>query len=202
MAKKRMTGEARRRQIVRVSTGLFVKKGFSGTTTREIARKAGISEAVIFRHFSRKEDLYRAIIGSRCDGSDGKSRLMGAIEGKKGRDVFREVASFLIREHQRDQTLMRLLTQSALERHDLAEVFIKTRGLELIEFLERQIKELVREGRLRKVDPKIAARAFMGMVLHFSLSQELYGLKRYFKWPNDRVVDTFVKIFFDGVTRR
>ena len=55
MAKKRMTGEARRRQIVRVATSLFVKRGFRGTTTREIARKAGISEAVIFRHFSRKE---------------------------------------------------------------------------------------------------------------------------------------------------
>ena len=64
--KKRMSGEQRRSQIVVVAASLFSKKGFRGTTTREIAQKARISEAVIFKHFRRKRDLYKAIIDARA----------------------------------------------------------------------------------------------------------------------------------------
>jgi AcrR family transcriptional regulator len=200
--KKRMTAEERRAQIVGVATLLFARKGFKGTTTREIARKAGISEAVIFRHFSKKEALYTAIINAKCNDKDGQSRLIKALEGKSGREVFREVANFLIGEHQRDPTFMRLLTFSALEEHKLSDIFIKTKGMELMEYLGGHIRRLIKEGLIRTVDPIIAARAFMGMVLHYSMSQEIYGLKRYFKRPNNRVVNTFVEIFFEGLQRK
>ncbi len=200
--RKRLPGPERRAQIVEVATLLLVKKGFKGTTTREIAAKAGISEAVIFKHFSRKEDLYRAIIDQRCDDGLGRSRLKSVVEGKRGREFFREVAAFLINEHTKDPTLMRLLTLSALEKRDMSEVFLKTRGLEFMEFVEHEIRAQIRKGVFRKVDPKIAARAFLGMVFHYSMSQEIYGMKRYFSFSTKKVVDTFVDIFFEGVMRR
>lgn len=199
---KRMSGEDRKAQIVKVATQLFAKNGFKGTTTREIAKKAGISEAVIFKHFSRKEDLYKAIIDSRCSEGTGQSRLISHLKGKKGKEVFKDLAAFLLNEHQRDSSFLRLLTYSALEKHDLSEIFIKTKGLELIEFIEAHIKSLIDEGTLKKTDPAVAARAFMGMVLHYSISQELYGLKKYFDRPNETVIDIFVNIFFEGMKRR
>ncbi|MFQ5353634.1 MAG: TetR/AcrR family transcriptional regulator [Thermodesulfobacteriota bacterium] len=202
MMKKRLTANKRKAQIVRIATALFVKKGFKGTTTREIARKAGISEAVIYKYFAKKEDLYRAIISAECDDDLGKSRLYGALEGKEGRELFYELAFFLITENTRDQTLMRLLTQSALERRELSEVFIKIKGLELIEFLEKNIKELIKEGVFKEVDAGLAARAFLGMVLHYVMSQEIYGLKKYCKRSTSEAALTFVDIFFDGISRR
>src|SRR3989304_5650061 len=51
-----------RDKILESAIRLFAEKGFSGTTTREIAEKAGVNEALIFRHFSTKRDLYSAII--------------------------------------------------------------------------------------------------------------------------------------------
>lgn len=199
---RRMSGPERRAQIVRVATGLFIQRGFKGTTTREIARKAGISEAVIFKHFRRKEDLYSAIIASKCDDGFGESRLLAVIKGKKGRELFLSLAGFLITEHRSDPSFMRLLTYSALEKHDLSEMFIRTRGIELFEFLEERIKEMIESGTIRKVDPQLAARAFLGMVLHYSLAQEIYGLKKYYEWDDDHVAGAFVDIFFDGVKRR
>lgn len=200
--KTRMTGAERRDQIVRVATELFARNGFKGTTTREIAGKAGVSEAVIFKHFSKKQALYNAIIDSRCNDRLGQSRLIGQIKGKKGREVFKTIASHLISEHQKDPSFLRLLTYSALEKHELSEIFIKTKGLELIEFLEAGIKELMEAGIFKKIDPAIAARAFIGMILHYSISQELYGLKRYFQRPNEVVIESFVEIFFEGMMRR
>ena len=201
-SKKRMTKEARRAQIAGVAAMIFARKGFEGTTTREIARKAGISEAVIFRHFPKKEVLYSAIIDKRCNDTEGRSRLMKALEGKSGREVFREVARFLITENRKDPSFMRLLTFSALEGHKLSDIFIKTKGLELVEFLEGHIKTLINEELLREVDPAVAARAFIGMVAHYSMSQEIYGLKKYFKKSNDYVIDIFVDIFFEGLERK
>jgi AcrR family transcriptional regulator len=197
-----MTAEERRAQIVEVATFLFAKKGFKGTTTREIAAKAGISEAIIFRHFSKKEELYSAIVNRKCSDKDGQSLLLKALEGKKGRDVFREVATHLITEHRKDHTFMRLLTYSALEEHRLSDIFLKTRGMELIGYLEAHIRDLMKDGLIRQVNPTIAARAFMGMVLHYSMSQEIYGLKRFSKTPAEEVIETFVDIFFKGVERR
>lgn len=202
LSKTRLTGAERRRQIVRVAAELFAGRGFGGTTTREIARGAGISEAVIYRHFSRKEDLYRAIIDDRCDDSAGRSRLMGLLEDKTGREVFTVVARFMVEEHQADPAFMRLLSFSALEQRDLSEIFIKTRAIELLGFLEGRIRELMEAGVFKEANPKLSARAFLGMVLHYSYSQELYGLKRYYKHGNEEVIETFVDIFYEGMRRR
>lgn len=201
-SRKRMTGEERREQIVRVATDLFAREGFKGATTREIARRAGISEAVIFKHFAKKEDLYKAIIDSRCSDTEGGPRLIGMLKDKSGREVFTTVAVYLLEEHQKDPSFMRLLTYSALEQHSLSELFIKTRAMELLGFLEDKIGELIREGSMREVDPALAARAFIGMVDHYSIGQELYGFKRYFKRPLEEVAAAFVDIFLEGIKRR
>jgi AcrR family transcriptional regulator len=44
-------------QISKAALGLFIKKGIKATTTREIARKAGIAEGTIYRHFKSKNDI-------------------------------------------------------------------------------------------------------------------------------------------------
>ncbi len=199
---KRMAADERKKQIVKVAMSLFARNGFKGTTTREIARQAGISEAVIFKYFSKKERLYNAIIDARCNDTQGQDRLMISLKGKEGRGVFGAIASFLIAEHRNDPSFLRLLTYSALEKHDLSDIFIKRKGLELIEFVEAHIKKLIEQGVFKELDPAIAARAFMGMVFQYSISQELYRMKRYFRRTDSVVVDTFVDIFFDGMRRR
>jgi AcrR family transcriptional regulator len=200
--KKRMAGPERRRQIVEVAAALLVKKGFKGTTTREIARKAGISEAMIFRHFSKKEVLYKAVLDSKCHDSRGEDRFVKVLRDKRGKDLFREAAMYLLREHQKDPSLMRLLLFSALEKQQLSEIFIKNRGFEVMGLMEEQLKALMKSGTIRRLDPKIAARGFIGMVLHYTLSQEIYGLKKYYIWPNEYIADNFVEIFFEGILRR
>lgn len=46
-----------REKILTVALALFQKNGFEGTTTKEIARKAGIAEGTIFNYFKTKEDI-------------------------------------------------------------------------------------------------------------------------------------------------
>jgi AcrR family transcriptional regulator len=58
-------------RIIEAAIKLFSEKGFNGTTTKEIAETAEVNEALIFRHFSTKRDLYGAIIEKKISEEPG-----------------------------------------------------------------------------------------------------------------------------------
>lgn len=60
--RRRMTGEERREGILDAALALFSEKGFRAATTRELAARAGITEAMIYRHFRSKLDVLRGVI--------------------------------------------------------------------------------------------------------------------------------------------
>jgi AcrR family transcriptional regulator len=57
----KLSGDERRQAIIRAVRKVFADKGFHGTTTRELADAAGVSEALLFKHFPNKEALYSAM---------------------------------------------------------------------------------------------------------------------------------------------
>jgi AcrR family transcriptional regulator len=57
---------------------LFARKGFAGTTTKEIAEAAGVSEALVFKHFPSKAALYEEILQLGCQG-DPALECLGAV---------------------------------------------------------------------------------------------------------------------------
>jgi AcrR family transcriptional regulator len=60
----RLAPAERRQSIVDAAVPLFARKGFAGTTTREIAEAAGVSEALVFKYFASKTALYEAMFDS------------------------------------------------------------------------------------------------------------------------------------------
>jgi TetR/AcrR family transcriptional regulator, transcriptional repressor of aconitase len=68
MAMTRLDSDERRKAIVAAAVPLFARKGFAGTTTKELAEAAGISEALLFRHFPSKKHLYEEILRLGCEG--------------------------------------------------------------------------------------------------------------------------------------
>lgn len=58
----RMPAAERRRHLVETAIRLFTEGSYRGTTTAEIARAAGVSEPILYRHFASKRDLYLAAL--------------------------------------------------------------------------------------------------------------------------------------------
>src|ERR1041385_5263002 len=116
----RMRAENRRTQIVAIASELFSQKGFRGTTTKEIADRAGVSEAIIFRHFTTKDDLYRAILDYKVRQVTDRMQLNlnDAASRKDDNAYFGSLAFEMLEFHSKDRTFMRLLLFSALEGHD------------------------------------------------------------------------------------
>jgi AcrR family transcriptional regulator len=67
---RKLSGEERRAAIIKAVRQVFAEKGFDATTTRELAAAAGISEALLFKHFPNKEALYSAMQMACCNQSD------------------------------------------------------------------------------------------------------------------------------------
>jgi AcrR family transcriptional regulator len=197
--KKRMSAGGRREQILQGAMGLFAQKGFRGTTTREIAQRLGISEALMFKYFPSKEFLYRAIIERRTDGSEEMFFPKEAIEAKDDRQVFRSIASYLISKNTEDPTFMRLVQYSALEGHELSRIFFQTHAMERTKLLSRYIRQRIKERAFKKVPPLLAARAFIGMIIQYVQAREIYGMKNIFPFSQKTVVDTFVETFLNGL---
>jgi len=59
--KTRITREERKISIVESARPLFADKGFNGTSVRAIARAANVSEALLYKHFSSKDELYKEV---------------------------------------------------------------------------------------------------------------------------------------------
>lgn len=76
----RMSAEERRRSILAAAVPLFAQRGFKGTTTKEVARAAGVSEALLYRHFPNKEALYREIKDITCGSKVEHSKMIAQLE--------------------------------------------------------------------------------------------------------------------------
>jgi AcrR family transcriptional regulator len=75
MATTRLDSDERHKAIVAAAVPLFARKGFAGTTTKELAEAAGISEGLLFRHFPSKKHLYGEILRLGCEGDPALERL-------------------------------------------------------------------------------------------------------------------------------
>ena len=203
----RMKGDARREQILATAVSLFSQRGFKGTTTKEIAKAAGVSEAMVFRHFENKEALYGAILETK-DCQDGVRRfpwdanplLQKAIEKKDDHAVFYHIALDAMNKHQRDVAFMRLLFYSALEEHDLAQRFFNDFVEKVYEFIGGYIAKRQRDGAFRKLNPRIAVRAFLGMLIHHSLNNILWDKERtILDVSNETAAKNFAEILLNGI---
>jgi AcrR family transcriptional regulator len=198
-----MAGDERRQQILCLAMDLFARRGFRGTTTKEIAQAAGVSEAMVFRHFATKEELYHAILDQKAcaDGMQDPCELLSeAIARKDDQAVFEQLAMAMMQHHEHDTQFLRLLTHAALEGHELKQMFWERSVRPLYEFLCGYIRERQQDGVFRDVDPVVVVRAFAGMIIHHSLNNTLWDTERsLLQITNEQAASEFTNILLQGI---
>jgi len=190
------TRRDRREDILAASLHLFATKGFHGTSMRDIAREAEITEGLIYHYFESKRDLFRAIIDEYsflpllrtlpdlADQLDLRALLIVLARGFF--DVLKQ-----------NTELTRLLLQEVQVFPEEKEVFfadaVNQSILELAKILEGRMNEKARS----QVDPEMAARLFFNALLAFFVEQEILGGKHMLPADEgsyiEHLVDMFVK---------
>jgi AcrR family transcriptional regulator len=199
--KTRMKAEERRAAIVREAIRVFAECGFHGATTRKLAAALGVTEPVLYQHFPSKDDLYRAIIESKAAEVQGQAgHLRELARGSDDRAFLCALGELILRRYEEDPELSRLLLFSALEGHELAEMFFERLYVGFFHLVTSYIRRRIREGAFRKVQPEIAARGLIGMLSYHGLVGILYPgkLKRH---DRRRVAAQTVETYLEGIYR-
>lgn len=199
-AQIRYSSADRREQILDVASSLFAEQGFRGTTTRVIADRAAVTEALIFRHFPSKEELYWSVLERKINSAGARERMAEVLQaGGDDLAVLSRLALQVLERRAKDSTLSRLLIFSALERHELSQRFYRNYVADYFEVLANFVRMGIAAGRFREMDPLLAARAFLGMVVYHSWIQELYGGKEIQQFDNEVVSRTLATIWLQGM---
>lgn len=127
----RIPAEQRKSAIAAAAMALFARKGFHGTTTKDLAEAAGVSEALIFSHFPSKEDLYKNVQFLSLEAeSEARALLLPRKPGTEALVIAVQTLVFEVFESfagkDRSELMRRLQTYSMLEDGRFASAFFET----------------------------------------------------------------------------
>jgi len=178
--KSRMHADDRHRQLLRVAIESFARNGFSGTKTKDIAAAAGVSEAILFRHFATKEDLYHAILDMKDDKESAEQshrELQAFMDKRDDAGLFRRLAKGIFTSFGEDPAFHRLMFYASLEGHLLANLFRERFVLPTGQLLGKYILQRQKEGAFRRCNPKVAVSFALGTIVHYSMSRHVFDLE-------------------------
>lgn len=201
--KSRMHAEQRRQHFIEAALHLFSTRGFRGTTTKAIADAAGVSEGLLFRHFSTKEDLYAAILREKARQAGFDARLDTLRrQARRGDDVrlVHELVRTMLDSYRRDPDFERLMLYAALEGHELATASQRLFGRPAFAFLREYVADRQRAGVFVAGDPGLLVFALVALPAYFGLVTEFLGGQP--AQRSDReVAEVFTHLILDGVRR-
>ncbi len=193
--------ETTQEKILEAALKLFSEKGFLGATTKEIAKRAGISEVTLFRYFKTKEQLFIQVL----EYYSFLPRLKEVLE--KVKDDSLEIALESIAQN----FLEVLRTKKALIQIIQSEIFrypeiIKKTFIFIIEKIFKDLalyfEDLQKKEVIKKEIPSILlAQAFLGLFFSYFDKIELKGIS-FFNIEEEKVLKIYIEIFLKGVLKK
>ncbi|GAC1302333.1 MAG: TetR/AcrR family transcriptional regulator [Vulcanimicrobiaceae bacterium] len=185
--------EETRARILAATRELYASNGSRGTTTREVAMRAGVNEATLFRHFGTKSQLLRAML----DHYSAIAALPEMLERVRALstidDQLRELGRSCVESMRRKEDLIRVSMAEELtnpDGHTCAWQAATATRLRLAEYF----CERVAAGTLRG-EPQMLARVFMSLVFAFVMARKIWAD---LDMPQESAIDILVDIFLKG----
>jgi TetR/AcrR family transcriptional regulator len=173
---QRMSATDRQRQLLETALNVFSRKGFKGSTTKEIAAAAGVTEAIIFQHFPSKEALYSAVLELHLDKGEEQKRseeLIDCMERNDDEGLMKAFILQILRSYRRNAALHRVILFAALEGHEQGLQRLHQQFSPTFERLKDYISRRQQEGALLDIDPYAILIGFGGIAHQYGLITQI-----------------------------
>jgi AcrR family transcriptional regulator len=188
-------GERTRQVIEEAAYSLFLEQGYSATSMRQIAARAGIALGGIYNHFEGKDDIFEAIM---LDKHPYKQILpvISAAPGDTAEAFIRNAAQAFVDELGRRPDFLRLMFIEIVE-------FNTKHAGSLFEEVMPQVLPLIHRiqtpvGNLRAIHPAVILRAFLGMFFSYYITDTL-AADIMPPEMREQGLESFVDIFLHGI---
>lgn len=187
-------------KLLRAAVEVFSEKGYSGASTREIARRARVNPVTLFRTFNSKEKLHAAAVSYVMDRIAIRKQIDRLAQRERHASRFiAGVMKTLVETMLGMPEFQRLIMFSALEKSDVAFDAVWNRLMPIFENVRGHISRFVAKGELRKKDPLVITRLiFAAAVFHYQL-YELYGGKDVPEFSPVDLSDRYAEILSNGL---
>lgn len=182
---------------------LFARQGYHGTSTREIARLADVSENTLFRHFDHKEDLFWSALRSRSTGLKLRRDLLDGITGGDDPEVvLPKIIDLLVDTVIFKPELLRLIAVAFLELHWKTEAFCQEFLSPIFSAINHYVEMNIANERVRNLDPTMVTAALVTTVMtHAEISRLIDGDR--LSYPGSReAASAYTKFWLDVLAPR
>lgn len=196
----RMHSPDRRLQLLEAALDVFSQRGYSGATTKEIAKNAGVTEAIVFRHFATKHELYNAVLDHKMKGGrfeEWLAKIDACVARNDDEGLFKAIANEILRCYRTDARFERMTFFAALEGHELGLEHHRRLTLPVAQRLTDYIARRQREGAIRQLNPIALLCAVAGAAQQYAQWTQIFGFESGIS--DEEAVDTFVNVVLKGV---
>lgn len=198
MSKTRRNKEKTRDKIIHATFELISDRGYLGTTTREIAERAGVAEITIFRHFSSKEKLFEEVL-NRYSFLPRLREMIPDLKRIPLKDGLITLGITFLKTLQEKRGMVKIMLSEVNiypdQVREIYDRFIAT----LLDTLSGYFEALVKKGTVREVDTLYASRAFLGMIYSYFLTEEIFKGRTLSDKDIEKTVKEFVGIYLHGI---
>lgn len=196
--RQRLSAAQRREMIAKAALKLFAERGYERTTTKEIAREAGISEGTIFKYFPTKHDLLLAFFSREVF-----APLTEIFKLDEPIDDYRVMRAFVadrFRLWQRHRNLMKVIIGEAIFSREMA-AHLNRLTAPAQEIIEEYFRRRIRDGAFREMDAQVAGRALLSYMLTYFFRWVLLETDESNEGSQSQVIDELAGLFLKGVMR-
>lgn len=181
---------------------LFAERGFKGTSTRDIAERAGVSEVMIFRHFGTKANLFQESVVEPFTSfmqryiDDYHSREHGKLSPEEeGRALY--TGLFEVLRAEREALLALMAARQFDDLPDTASAEVEVAFSQVLALIEEVVATEAEERHFTDFDLVPTVRVMFSMVLSAALHGDWMGMGRTVTY--DRVLDTMTQLTVRGL---
>jgi AcrR family transcriptional regulator len=201
MTKLKAKKEKTREKILGTALKLFSERGYLGTTTKEIATLAGITETTLFRHFPSKEVIFEEVL-KRYSFLQKLKELLPQVEDLSADKAFTLLGkAFLERLRERKPLITILHSELNLYPKQVRNAFQSIVSAIKSEFSWYPFTLKERGEPREDVHPEIAGQALLGMIFSYFLLKDIKGVPVCENFSEEDILKEYIQIFLKGVKK-
>lgn len=184
-------------KILKAAQRLFARRGYGGTTTRDLAQAAGVAEGTLFRHFESKKAI---LVRVATDGwVELLTDLLTELSEMANYKAIGQVMQHRMNNLPHNTDLMRVCFMEAQFYPELREQVQGEVVTKILDVTEAFFQTAIDRGIYRKMDPRVVARIFLGMFAIAGFSQSTLGEETDSPQAMRELAEGLSDIFLNGV---
>ena len=204
---KKLNLPEKEQKILEAAIDVFSERGFSGSTTSEIAKRAGVAEGTIFRYFKTKKDILRGVLIQMLNLAgepiivEGVRKILLNTENKDLREVLKAFVKDRLEVLESVFPMIKIIITEALYHDDIREAFFQNIISKIFEIFTIFHRQMVERGLIREnVKALTMGRSIIGNIVLFVVYKQFFADKLNGQ-DMDQELDAVIDIIMYGISK-